>query len=72
MSPELYIGVIVAVAQAINVWFTGRMRADIAEVKLELTEKRHQDREEIREWVDAEFMRRAEIEAKLEALKATR
>jgi len=72
MSSQLLLGLLVALAQGLNVWITSRIRAEMAELKLAITEKRMADKTEMRDWVDEEFMRRTEIEAKLEALKAAR
>jgi antibiotic biosynthesis monooxygenase (ABM) superfamily enzyme len=55
--------IVVPVAIAVNAWFTSRIRADIAELKVQLSEQRIEEIEGLRDWVDREFVRRRETRA---------
>lgn len=63
-------GAVLTLINLIGVLIQNRMRADISELKVQLAENRAKDREELRTWIDEEFMRRDAIEARLDALKA--
>jgi len=55
-------GLVLTLINLAGVFLANRLRADLAELKAQLAESRAKDKEELREWVDEEFVRRREID----------
>lgn len=55
-------GALIALIQLAGLFLQNRLRAEIAELKTQLAETRAKDKEELRDWVDEEFVRRREID----------
>jgi hypothetical protein len=64
------VGALLGVAELANLFLNNRTRADVAELKLWITEQRSKDSRELRDHVDAEFVRKDVFDARLDALRA--
>jgi hypothetical protein len=65
-------GGLVAVLTGLNLLVSLRTRADVAEVKLEVSEKMVERDDKTREWAEREFERKDVVTAKIDALRAAR
>lgn len=70
MNQSLLVPIVCSVAGLANYILTLRLRAEVADLRAELTTARAKDREELMAFMNGSFMRAAVVEAKLEAIKA--
>lgn len=53
---------------ALNVYLLNQVRLELAALKIQMLEARTADAKELRAWVEAEFLRKAEAQAKFDKL----
>lgn len=54
----------------LNAWLLVQIKVEISSLKIEMLQQRVSDQKEIREWVESEFLRRAEHDARVSELRA--
>ena len=62
------ISLVIPVLGILNAWLLNQVRLEISALKIEMLTARAADKQELRSWVEAEFQRKEELHAKLEAV----
>ncbi len=52
----------------VNAWLLNQVRMEISALTIQMLQSRASDREELHEWIETDFMRKAEILAKFDIL----
>lgn len=69
-TTEAIVSVGVPVLGILNAWLLVQIRVEITGLKLEILQQRVEDRDELRKWVESEYLRKTEVEARMQTLEA--
>jgi len=57
-------GIVFAIGGVVNTWFTVSIKLELSKLKLQITKEATLERDLLKAWVEREFMRKPEVEAK--------
>lgn len=55
------IGICVPILGGLNAWLLAKIRVEISGLKLEMLMSRMEEKEELRKWIETDFVRRSEL-----------